>query len=128
MRSKRGGDLKTALLVLVHGSPQESANDEMLRVVESIRSQGIYPIVEVGFLECNDPTIPDSIDTCVRLGAERIIGVPYFLHPGKHVARDVPDLFRAAREKHTAVEFRLSDMLGASPLVTEVLLDRASRH
>ena len=67
------GSVKTALLILVHGSPQESANDEMFRVVDSIRERGAYPIVEVGFLECNDPTIPEAIEYCVNLGADRII-------------------------------------------------------
>ncbi len=41
----------TAMLVMVHGSPRPVANEAMARVVQIVRERGVYPIVEIGFLE-----------------------------------------------------------------------------
>lgn len=116
---------KTALLLLVHGSPRPAANEPMYRVVEAIRARGLYAMVEVGFLECNRPDIPTAIDSCVAQGAERIVAVPYFLHTGNHVAEDLPDLLEEAQKRHPAVAFFLSDFLARAPEMTEVLARRA---
>lgn len=113
-----------ALLVMVHGSPRPVANEDMFRVVEVVRQRGAFPIVEVGFLECNAPSIPEAIDLCVAKGATRILAVPYFLHTGTHVADDLPTLLEAGRERHPNIEFRLGHYLGRSERVTDILAER----
>jgi sirohydrochlorin ferrochelatase len=118
-----------ALVVLVHGSPRPVANAEMFRVVESLRDRpGVaerFPVVEVGFMECNEPSIPEAIDRCVAVGASCVVAVPYFLHTGTHVCDDLPTLLEEARERHPGVEFLLGDYLGLSPRLTEILAERA---
>jgi sirohydrochlorin ferrochelatase len=118
--------MKTALLVLVHGSPRPIANQEMYRVVEVVKTRGAFDHVEVGFMECNEPTIPDAVEACVASGAEKIIAVPYFLHTGTHVADDLPTLLDAAQARHPRIEFRMGRYIGASPRLTEILADRAA--
>src|SRR5690348_4649044 len=101
-----------ALLVMVHGSPHASANTDMFRVVETLKARsgaGQFPIVEVGFMECNEPSIPEAIDRCVAAGATRLVAVPYFLHTGTHVCDDLPTLLEEAQERYPKVEFRLGD-------------------
>jgi sirohydrochlorin ferrochelatase len=117
--------VKSALLILVHGSPNPAANDEMFRVLKVIRSRGVYAIVEAGFLECNDPDIPAAIEKCISQGAQEIVAVPYFLHTGRHVADDLPAIFEAAQAKYQAVQFRLSNFLGKSQKITAILKSRA---
>ncbi len=114
----------TALLVLVHGSPRANANNDMYRVLEAIRIRGVYPIVEAGFLECNDPLIPDAIDLCVSKGATKIVAVPYFLHTGTHVSEDLPGLLSEGKERHPGVEFALGPFIGKSDKVTDILIAR----
>lgn len=118
------GLTKEALLVMVHGSPRPVANTDMLRVVEALRSREVFPIVEVGFMECNAPTIPEAIDMCVAQGATTVTAVPYFLHTGTHVADDLPTLLEEAAERHPAVLFRMGAYLGKSPMLTDILADR----
>lgn len=116
--------MSAALLVMVHGSPRPESNEDMYRVVDEVRATGIFPIVEVGFMECNEPTIPAALETCIERGAARIIAVPYFLHAGTHVADDLPTLLENAAAGHPEIEFLMGDYLGHDPLVAGVLADR----
>lgn len=117
--------MKTALLVMVHGSPRPVANEEMFRVVEEVKARRVFDVVQVGFMECNAPDIPDAIAACVAEGAERVVAVPYFLHTGTHVADDLPTLLEEARERHPHVQFQMGRYIGTSPLLTDILSARA---
>ena len=115
---------KTALLVMVHGSPRPVANKDMFAVVDVIRKRDVFPIVKVGFMECNEPTIPEAIAECIAGGADRIVAVPYFLHVGTHVADDLPTLIEEARAAYPNVEFSLGRYIGDSPILTDILSAR----
>jgi len=117
--------MKTALLVMVHGSPRPVANGDMFRVVEEVKARNVFHSVQVGFMECNEPTIPDAIDACAALGAERVVAVPYFLHTGTHVADDLPTLLEEAQERHPHIGFQMGRYIGPSPLLTDILAARA---
>ncbi len=116
--------MKTALLVMVHGSPRPVANNDMYAVVDAVRERGVYPIVEVGFMEINEPSIPEAIARCVEQGADRVLAVPYFLHTGNHVTDDLPGLLEEAQQQYPQVEFLMGDFLGHDELVADVIRDR----
>jgi sirohydrochlorin cobaltochelatase len=109
-----------ALLITAHGSPRPEANEDIRRVAALI---GEYPIVKIGYLDCNQPDIPAAIDECVAAGAKNIAAVPYFLHSGKHFQRDVPELLAAGADKH-GVTIRFGDYIGHLPQMDDVLRDR----
>lgn len=115
---------KCALMVMVHGSPRPIANAEMFKTVELIKARKLFRAVEVGFMECNEPNIPDAIDACVSSGADEIIAVPYFLHTGTHVADDLPTLLEEGEVKYPEVKFSMGDFLGNSERLTAILEDR----
>lgn len=115
-----------ALLVMVHGSPRPDANREMFRVVDLVKQRGVFPIVEVGFMECNTPDIPGAIDACVAQGASEVIAVPYFLHTGTHVMEDLPALLEEARARYPRVQFRMGTFLGCSTAIADILVDRVT--
>ena len=117
----------TALLVMVHGSPMAAANADMYRVVESVRQRDVFKTVVVGFMECNEPTIPDAVEECVRAGVSRVVAVPYFLHVGTHVADDLPTLIESARSEHPEVEFAMGKYIGSSPYISKILAERAKQ-
>jgi len=110
---------------MVHGSPRPVANEDMFRVVAEVKQRGVFEIVEVGFMECNAPTIAEAIDNCAAQGAERIVAVPYFLHTGTHVADDLPTLLEEGQKRHPSVHFQMGRYLGASSLLTNILENRA---
>lgn len=116
----------SALLLMVHGSPQEESNEPIFRVAHRIGATKEYAAVAVGFMECNAPSIPDAIDALVAQGVRSIIAMPYFLHAGKHVAEDLPSLLEHAQLQFCEVEFLLADYLGNEPLVAEILRERVN--
>lgn len=118
--------MKTALLVLVHGSPRPVANEEMYRVVEEVKARHAFETVQVGFMECNTPSIPEAIESCVAEGAARVVAVPYFLHTGTHVADDLPTLLEEAQARYPGIDFAMGRYIGDSPRLTEILADRAA--
>lgn len=115
---------KNALLVMVHGSPRPSSNGSMFQVVEQVKATNAFDLVQVGFMELNEPPIPDAIDLLVEQGATNVVAVPYFLHAGTHVADDLPTLLEEAQEKYPHVEFSMGDYLGHDPLLMDVLAQR----
>ncbi len=117
---------KNALLVMVHGSPRPASNGSMFQVVEQVRAMNAFDLVNVGFMELNEPSIPDAIDELVGQGATSVIAVPYFLHAGTHVADDLPTLLEEAQQKYPEVLFSMGDFLGHDPLLMDVLAQRVS--
>ena len=113
-----------ALLILAHGSPRAEANEDIVRIAEELRARDAYPLVEIGYLDCNQPDIPAAIELCVAAGAIEIAAVPYFLHSGKHFVLDLPQLLETAAAKHPAVTIRMGDYIGRQPQLDDVLRDR----
>ncbi|MCU1347621.1 MAG: hypothetical protein JWO56_651 [Acidobacteria bacterium] len=113
-----------ALLIMAHGSPRPEANDDIRRVAETVRERRRYPLVVIGYLDCNEPTIGVAIDECVAAGADAIAAVPYFLHSGKHLLRDIPEILETAASRHPNVEIVMGDYIGHEPQLVQVLLDR----
>ena len=114
----------SSLLIMVHGSPRPESNRDMFAVVDVLRASQRFAHIEVGFMECNQPTIPDAIAKCVEMGARKIVAVPYFLHAGNHVADDLPTLLEQAQLQYPDVEFLMGDYLGRDAAIADVLRDR----
>jgi len=80
--------------------------------------------VRPAYLEITEPSIPDAIDAAVRDGAGEVRLLPYFLHPGNHVAVDLPRIVDEARTRHPATAVVLLEHIGADPGLIELLSAR----
>src|SRR5438309_1408856 len=110
-------DEKTAVLLIGHGSRAEGANESQYRVAADLKSSGRYAIVECAFLEISQPDIPAGLTLCRATGATRIVVVPYFLHKGNHVRKDLPRIIGAWWLQNSDVEVLDSPPLGYSPKI-----------
>jgi sirohydrochlorin ferrochelatase len=118
--------VKTALLVIAHGSRQDEANGDLHQIVADMRRRGRYPIVEPAFLELTEPAIETAAQQCVEQGARRVILVPYFLSAGVHVRRDLQEFRSRLAERYPDISFRLAEPLGPDPVLLDVLTLRAA--
>ena len=113
------------ILLIAHGSPREESNQDIRRVVESLRASKRYHFVEAAFLDCNEPDIAEGFRRCVAAHCGTVIAVPYFLHPGKHVALDVPRQLKAAAALAPHVSVLMTAYVGQSVEITNALVHRA---
>lgn len=118
---------KTAILLIGHGSRAEGANDSQYRVTADLKSSGRYSLVECAFLEISQPDIPAGLDICRTAGATKIVVVPYFLHMGNHVRKDLPRIIGEWWLANSDIEVVDSPPLGYSPKITELVEERISQ-
>jgi sirohydrochlorin ferrochelatase len=115
---------RTAILLIAHGSRQQSANDDLHDLAARISAQGTYPIVEPCFLELAEPALLAGGYRCVELGATRVLMIPYFLSDGVHLRRDLTAARDELVRRHPGVEFILGSPLGPHPLLDNLVAER----
>jgi sirohydrochlorin ferrochelatase len=116
--------MKTAILMMAHGSRIAEANDAARKVAAMVREITGFEIIEVSFRELHDPNIQSGIDACVALGAERILLMPYFLFLGAHVLHDLPEEIETAQKRYPGLVMEMGGHLGAHRKLAEIEAER----
>lgn len=117
--------MHTIVVLIAHGSRVPEAGAAHRVVCGQLHARlGDGTAVEPAFLELTEPDIPTAIDQAVADGAGRIIVLPYFLHPGNHTLRDIPEAIEAARQKHPTVSIEQAAVFGADPSLVSALTDQ----
>jgi sirohydrochlorin ferrochelatase len=116
--------MKTAILMMAHGSRIAEANDAAREVAVMVQEMTGFEIVEVSFRELHEPNIQQGIDACVARGAERILLMPYFLFMGAHVQHDLPEEIEEAKKRHPALIMEMGSHLGAHRKLAEIETER----
>lgn len=81
--------MSSAILLVAHGSRRTAANADLVQLAQLVAGRVEESIVEIGYLELTEPTIPDGLRTCAKKGASEVAILPYFLSQGSHVADDL---------------------------------------
>ena len=115
--------MKTAVIILGHGSRSGGADDAIQRIVTEVKKVGGYEIVEHAFLQHVPPPPQKALENCIRQHAEKIVIVPFFMQPGAHVTKDIPAFVEKAKKQHPNIEIMVTDFAGSHPLMTEIVLD-----
>lgn len=118
--------MKTAILMMAHGSRVANANDAAREVAKMVQEMTGMEIVEVSFRELHEPNIQQGIDACVARGAQRILLMPYFLFMGAHVLHDLPEEITEARKRHPGLIMEMGEHLGAHRKLAEIEAERIS--
>jgi sirohydrochlorin ferrochelatase len=121
---KKRFHMKTAILIMAHGSRVAEANDAVREIAAMVKDMSGQDIVEVSFREQHLPNIQQGIDACVAQGADRVLLIPYFLFVGAHVREDLPEEMAEARNRHPGVEFAMGNHLGAHRKLAEIVVER----
>ena len=124
-RVEGAGVVSEAIVIVDHGSRKGPANavvEEIARLVQA--RAGARTLVRFAHMEICEPSLPAAIAECVAAGARSIIVQPLFLVPGRHASHDIPALVADARRRHPGVEFELGRVIGADPLLAEIICAR----
>ncbi len=115
---------RIGIVLLGHGSRGDSANDGMMEVAHALKETGKYPVVEVGFMQRNFPTIEEAAKSCVMQGADTILLIPYFLHMGLHLQQDLPETVEILKRLHPNVRFAFGKPFAHHPGLVDIVMDR----
>lgn len=107
---------ETALLIVGRGSHDPDSNSEVYKIARLLWEGRGYGWVEAAFYGLTPPNISAGIDRCVRLGAQRIVVIPYLLFTGA-ICQRTGDQARAVQAQYPAVEILVAEPLGLHPEV-----------
>ncbi len=104
--------MKTAVLVIAHGSRVKAANEDLHSIVRWLRAAGRWDVVEPCYLQFGEPDLAQAVEEAIHQGARRLVLVPFLLFPGNHTKRDIPEEVDNLRKKYPQVEILLTRHLG----------------
>ncbi len=115
--------MKTAIVILGHGSRSEGADDSIRQAAARISNSGGYDVVAHAFLQHASPGLREVLENCIRLQVEKVVIVPFFMQSGAHVSADVPALVRTVKKKHPHLEIVVTDYVGGHPFMVDIIAD-----
>lgn len=114
---------EVTVLLVGRGSTDPDANAEVHKAARLLWEGRGYAGVETAFVSLAAPDVPAGLDRCVKLGARRIVVLPYFLFTGI-----LPDRVRRQTEDwaaaHPRVEVGSADVIGPEPELLDLVMER----
>lgn len=115
------------IIIVDHGSRRRESNEMFEEIVRRFQERHGYKIAEAAHMELASPTVEEAFDRAVELGADEIVVHPYFLLPGRHWNEDIPGLAAKAAAKHPGVKWKITEPLGQSEKMLEVIEERIQK-
>jgi sirohydrochlorin cobaltochelatase len=112
----------TAVLVVGRGTGDPDANGDLSKIARLLWEGRSWPLAEAAFVGITEPRVPEGLERLRRLGAERIVVLPWFLFTGVLERRihDQAAGFAAA----TGVAVTVAGYFGPDDRVADLVLRR----
>ncbi|MFP3990441.1 sirohydrochlorin chelatase [Streptomyces sp. E11-3] len=111
------------VLLVGRGSTDPDANSEVHKAARLLWEGRGYAGVETAFVSLAAPDVPSGLERCVKLGARRVVVLPYFLFTGI-----LPDRVRLQTKEwaaaHPDVEVRSADVIGPEEELLDLVMER----
>ncbi|MFH8486507.1 sirohydrochlorin chelatase [Streptomyces longisporoflavus] len=118
------GDRADVMVLLVgEGSTDPEANADVHRAARLLWEGRGYAGVETAFVSLAAPDVPSGLDRCVRLGARRIVVLPYFLFAGaapERISRQTEGWAAA----HPGIEVLSAGVIGPAEELLDLVMER----
>lgn len=116
---------ETAIVLVGDGSTDPAANAEVHRVSRLFWETHAYDFmtVETAFVSLTPPGVPGGLERCRRLGARRVIVLPYLLFAGSQLER-VWAQAMAYAAGHPTMEVRCAEVIGDCEGLADVVIER----
>lgn len=117
-------DDQTGIVIVDHGSKRVQSNQMLEQFARDFASYSQCSIIEPAHMELAEPSVSTAFDRCVQRGAKRVVVCPYFLLPGRHWDKDIPNLARQAATKHDGIQYVVTAPIGLHPMMKQVVAGR----
>ncbi|SDH46166.1 sirohydrochlorin chelatase [Alteribacillus bidgolensis] len=118
------GDADTAVLLVGRGSSDADANSELFKLSRLLTEKLDHQVVEISYIGVTKPTVEEGVNRLSRLGAKRIIMVPYFFFSGILVDR-MDEKLSAFETEYPGLDFSMTKPIGFHPRLEIILEERA---
>ena len=116
-------DKECDVVLIGHGSSDKNAHDAFVYAANAIMPY--YRNVEFCFLELDHPNIEEGIGRAVAGNPHILLVVPYFLHKGAHIKRDVIKDLNVALDKYNFKNVFMGQHLGVDTKLVDIVIERA---
>jgi sirohydrochlorin ferrochelatase len=116
-------DKECDVMLIGHGSSDRNAHDAFVYVANIIKPS--YRNVNFCFLELDRPNIEEGIQQALGQNPKVLLLIPYFLHKGAHIKRDVVREVNVALEKYNFKQAFLGTHLGVDHNLVDIMIERA---
>lgn len=113
----------TAILLIARGGSDPYANGDFYKITRLLWEKLPVPYVESAFMGVTDPRVEEGIERCVKLGAKKIIMLPYFLFTGILMER-MHGMCQQFNEKYPDCDIEIANYFGYHERLQNVLLER----
>ena len=114
---------ETSILLVGRGTSDAGANGDFFKIGRLLWERNRFAMVECAFVSLTGPTVPLGIERCARLGARRLIVIPYFLHTGVLVKR-ISQQAAETGAAHPELDISIGEPMGVHPNLVRLILDR----
>lgn len=115
----------TAILLIGRGGSDPDANSDFYKITRLLWEKLNVKWVESAFMGVTDPLVSEGIDRCIKLGAKKVIMLPYFLFTGILMER-MNKMVQDFREKYPDHEFTIAEYFGYHQKLQTILKERAA--
>jgi precorrin-8X/cobalt-precorrin-8 methylmutase len=112
-----------SLLLIGHGSSDKRARDAFLYTVNGLKNH--FKHVNYCFLELEPPNIEEGFKDCLISSPESIFVIPYFLHKGIHIQKDILIDIDKASKKYNFTNIFISEHIGVDSLIIDLVVSLA---
>ena len=113
----------TTILLVGHGSREDTGNQEIRVFVDQWRARQPAWRIEVCFIEFAAPSLHDGLLAAAR-SSRRVLVLPLILNAAGHAKMEIPEAIEHAREHAPGVEFLYGPHLSACDPVLAILKRR----
>ncbi|WP_028403310.1 sirohydrochlorin chelatase [Ectobacillus panaciterrae] len=114
----------TAVLLLGRGGSDPDANSDLYKIARLLWEKTKYKLVEPAFMGVTDPLVEEGVERCLKLGAKKVVILPYFLFTGILIKR-LEEMMVKFEHQYPHTEFKLAGYFGFHPKLQVILKDRA---
>ena len=117
--AEAGAGPDTTVLLVGRGSTDPDANAEVAKVARLLAETTDVAGVEYAFVSLAPPDTPAALERCRRLGARRVVVLPYFLFTGV-----LPERVRAQARAFAGLDVAVAGVLGDCDELADVVVER----
>lgn len=117
-------DLK-AIVLFAHGSRDPLWRVPIESIAQRIQDKDPSQLVDIAYLELNEPDLKTCVATLVSQGAREIKLFPLFLGVGKHARQDLPLMVEEVKTLHPQLQIKVLPSAGEMPEVVDFLAQLA---